>query len=194
MQHQNIRFRRYSWIVCLGIENLVGNMQLRVKLFVLHILTFSYFYFLFSLQSIQNQMCHPFIEYLNLYTFQRLFTIEAMFSNTFISFAFFCLRISSLIGLSTGDVHTAFDVSVAIPDNGGCNPTERAAVEAAFTETMEMVGLIITAITNIQAGTETPAVGWIFNTLFGIQASEDLNARGIGRSQEQTDALAKMKS
>ncbi|KAH8769323.1 hypothetical protein BGZ57DRAFT_898299 [Hyaloscypha finlandica] len=59
---------------------------------------------------------------------------------------------------------------------------------------MEMVGLIQNAITSMQTGTEAPAVGWMFNSLFGIQATEDLNDRGIGRPQEQMEALAKMQN
>ena len=57
-----------------------------------------------------------------------------------------------------------------------------------------MVGLIQNAISSIQAGTETPAVGWIFNSLFRIQATEGLLDRGISRPEDQTKALATMKS
>jgi hypothetical protein len=69
-----------------------------------------------------------------------------------------------------------------------------AKIEAAFTEAMELVGLIRNAIISLQTGAEAPAVGWVFHSLFGIQATEDLNDRGIGRTQEQTVALATMQS
>lgn len=116
-----------------------------------------------------------------------------MFSYTFISFSISYLSILSFIGLSFGDVHTAFDVSTDV-GTGGCQPDALARVEAAFTEAMELVGLIQNAITSIQTGAEAPAVGWVFHSLFGIQATEDLKDRGIGRPQEQTNALATMQS
>jgi hypothetical protein len=57
-----------------------------------------------------------------------------------------------------------------------------------------MVGITQDAITSIQAGTELPAVGWVFNAPFGIQETEDLNDRGIQRPQTQLDALTEMQS
>jgi len=119
------------------------------------------------------------------------------------SFVYFYLSIFSFLGLSFGDVHTAFDIRTTVPappggtappDDGGCASGEVTKIEAAFTEALEMVDLIKTAITSMQRGTEAPAVGWMFNALFGIQAIEDLNDRHIRRPQAQTDALAIMQS
>ena len=119
----------------------------------------------------------------------------------FTNFTFFYLTILSFTGLSFGDVHKAFDVRTTVPvapgglpPPGGCEPGEVTKIEAAFTEAMEMVGLIKTAITSMQRGTEAPAVGWMFNAIFGIQAIEDLNDRRVRRPQAQTDALAIMQS
>ncbi|KAG4439673.1 hypothetical protein IFR05_004870 [Cadophora sp. M221] len=91
----------------------------------------------------------------------------------------------------------AFDVSEDFKRdklNGGCLADEVTAVETAFTETLEMVSLIQTAVSNLKDGTEPPAVGWMFNALFGIQATEELNDRGIARPQTQTDALMKIQN
>lgn len=103
------------------------------------------------------------------------------------------LNILFIIGFAFSDVHTAFDVGTDI-SNGGCNINQVGQVETAFTETMQMVGLIQNAIASVQAGTEAPAVGWMFNSLFGIQATEDLLDRRIARPQAQTDALATINS
>ena len=156
-------------------------------LYVSHILILLFVYLVWSQFSIKSSIkpwntCIPITS-----------TIEVMFSNTFIGFSVFYLSIFTFTGLSFGDVHTAFDVSQVV-STGGCQPNAIAAIEAAFTEAMEMVGLIQNAITSMQTGTEAPAVGWMFNSLFGIQATEDLNDRGIGRPQEQIEALAKMQS
>lgn len=108
------------------------------------------------------------------------------------------LVIISYIGLSICDINTGFNIKTAVPNNGrldgGCAASEITALASAFTETIEMVTLIQTAAISMQGGTELPAVGWMFNALFGIQASEELSDRGIGRPQEQTDALGQISS
>lgn len=147
----------------------------------------SHGYLLFSLESSSIKSSIHQFEHLLPYTF----TVGVMFSNTFISFSFF--SILCFVGFSIGDVNTAFDVGVVL-GVGGCSPDEVAKIEAAFTEAIEITGLIQNAISSMQTGTEAPAVGWMFNSLFGIQATEDLQDRGIGRPQEQTDALATMQS
>lgn len=77
-------------------------------------------------------------------------------------------------GLASGDVNAAFVISKDLR-NGGCQPVQVGQIGAAFTEALQMVAAIKNAISSLQSGTESPAVGWIFNALFGIQATEDLH-------------------
>jgi hypothetical protein len=98
-----------------------------------------------------------------------------------------------IAGLASGDVNAAFGISQDVP-NGGCQQGQVDQVGAAFTEVVQMVATLQTAISSLQSGTETPAVGWVFSALFGIQATEELQDTGIARPQAQADALTIMNS
>jgi hypothetical protein len=82
----------------------------------------------------------------------------------FFSILFLCSSICSLITLAFCNdflaAHSLFRIA-SPPHPGGCHPSQIYAINAAFDEVTEMALLIQRGVASIQAGKESPVVGWL---------------------------------